>query len=494
VEVLQIAITPNVNLRVSKPLSIFARISTIMNKAHRSVLVTAIILVFTFASFGQKRVATTSIDERNVRAEMNFLAGDAMQGRGSGSQFERIAAEYIGSQFMQFGLEPAVENGWDGKPTYIQTVSVPGRESLKDIKINGDPGSSISYGKDLVVLSIAAKEISGPLQLITAGETTTKGAIILMRLNADAKFDSIQPTLAKLRQDGAAAIILSETSEMREHWTEAANQRVGLSRRGGNLFIVSSQAFDSLAKLPAETQLVFNTQFAPGVNTATWNAIGKITGSDPTLGSQVILISSHLDHLGVRQNAPTDDKIYNGADDDASGSVAVMELARVLASGAKPKRTVYFVCFGSEEVGGFGANYFVNNLPFPKEKLVANLEFEMIGRPDSAVKPEELWLTGFERSNLGPELARRGAKLVQDPHPDQNFFQRSDNYTLARQGVIAHTVSSFGLHKDYHQASDEVRTIDFVHMTRSINSMVGPIQWLVNSDFVPAWVEGKRPS
>src|SRR6185503_13931555 len=228
--------------------------------------------------------------------------------------------------------------------------------------------------------------------------------------------------------------------------------------------------------------------------TSTWNAIGKLTGSDPTLGSQVILLSSHLDHLGVRPNASTDDKIFNGADDDASGSVAVLELARVIASGAKPKRTVYFVCFGSEEAGGFGANYFVNNLPFPKEKLVANLEFEMIGRPDTAVKPEELWLTGFERSNLGPELARRGAKLVLDPHPDQNFFQRSDNYTLARQGIIAHTVSSFGLHTDYHKVSDEVRTIDFVHMTRSINSMVVPIRWLVNSNFVPAWVEGRRPS
>ena len=96
-------------------------------------------------------------------------------------------------------------------------------------------------------------------------------------------------------------------------------------------------------------------------------------------------------------------------------------------------------------------------------------------------------------SNLGPELAKRGAKLVQDPHPTENFFQRSDNFTLARQGIIAHTVSSFGLHTDYHRASDELRTIDFGHMTKSINSMVKPIAWLINSDFRPNWVEGKRP-
>ena len=131
--------------------------------------------------------------------------------------------------------------------------------------------------------------------------------------------------------------------------------------------------------------------------------------------------------------------------------------------------------------------------PFPKDHLVANLEFEMIGRPDEKVAADELWLTGYERSNLGAELAKRGAKLVQDPHPEQNFFRRSDNYTLARQGVIAHTVSSFGLHTDYHHASDEIKTIDFKHMTKAINSMVEPVIWLVNSDFKPVWFEGMNP-
>lgn len=317
-------------------------------------LALAIAVLLTGSVLGQK----ASIKETNVRAEMYFLASDAMQGRGSAGPYERVAAEFIGSQFMQFGLEPAGDAGFDGRPSFVQAVAFKRR--------NGDEGK-------------------------------------------------------------------------------------------------------------------------------TYNAIGKLTGSDKTLGSQVILISSHLDHLGVRENAPGDDKIFNGADDDASGSVAVLEIARTLASGKRPKRTVYFVCFGSEEIGGFGANYFVNNLPFPKEKLVANLEWEMMGRPDTAVKPDELWLTGYERSNLGPELARRGAKLVQDPHPDQKFFQRSDNYTLAKQGIIAHTVSSYGLHTDYHKASDEVKTIDFTHMTRSIESMVKPIQWLVNSNFVPAWNEGKKP-
>ena len=80
-----------------------------------------------------------------------------------------------------------------------------------------------------------------------------------------------------------------------------------------------------------------------------------------------------------------------------------------------------------------------------------------------------------------------------DPHPDQNFFQRSDNYTLARRGVVAHTVSSFGLHTDYHRVSDDVSKIDFPFMTRSINSLVKPIQWLANTRFRPEWLPGQKP-
>jgi hypothetical protein len=124
---------------------------------------------------------------------------------------------------------------------------------------------------------------------------------------------------------------------------------------------------------------------------------------------------------------------------------------------------------------------------------VANLEFEMIGRADKAVPAHTLWLTGFERSTLGPALAKRGAKIVGDPHPEQNFFTRSDNIQLARRGVIAQTVSSFGLHTDYHRTSDEVKTIDFPHMTDSIRSMVSSVLWLANSKFMPEWLPGKKP-
>ena len=140
-----------------------------------------------------------------------------------------------------------------------------------------------------------------------------------------------------------------------------------------------------------------------------------------------------------------------------------------------------------------GSRFFADRPVVPMSQIVANLQFEMIGRPDAKVPPHTLWLTGYERSTLGPALAKEGARLVQDPHPEQSFFTRSDNIQFARRGVIAHTVSSYGLHKEYHQPSDEIRSIDFAHMTDSIRSMLKPILWLANSGFTPEWRPGMKP-
>ncbi len=452
-------------------------------------IVVLLLIASSLSAFGQGKL---SVEEKNVRAQMQFLAGDALQGRGSGTMFERIAAEYIGSQFMQFGLEPAGEPGWDGKPSFVQTVtntrnSFDGNPTLKY------GSSTAEHGKGMLVLRATGATVSGTLQKIGMNDKPAAGSAVFVRLPADAPPNAMQSLMGMVTA-GASMVLVEETAQYRANWANMASRRISFTSapKPSAVIVVSKDAAAAISAMSDGTPIEFGGKVT-STQSQTWNAMAKITGSDPKLAAEVILLTSHLDHLGVRENAPGADKIFNGADDDASGSVAVLEMARVLGAGKKPKRTVYFVCFGSEEAGGYGASWFVNNLPVAKDKLVANLEFEMIGRPDEKVKPEELWLTGYERSNLGPELAKRGAKLVQDPHPDQNFFMRSDNIQLARAGIIAHTVSSFGLHKDYHQASDEVKTIDFVHMTRSINSMVKPIQWLVNSNFVPAWNAGGKP-
>jgi hypothetical protein len=316
------------------------------------------------------------VTEVAVRAHMEFLASDAMNGRGSGTRDEWIAAEYIASQLRLLGLEPLGDNGG-----YVQTI------------------------------------------------------------------DTERPP-----------------------------------RRGR----AGAGADKPPAGAPPATEKV-----------RTWNVVGRLRGRDANRAGEVILLSAHLDHIGNRPPRggaePGGDTINNGADDDASGCVAVLELAKALAAGRRPRRTIVFAFFGSEEAGGLGSRHFARQATVPVDRIVANLQFEMIGRPDPAVPPQTLWLTGYERSNLGPTLVRRGARLVQDPHPQQNFFFRSDNIHFARLGVVAHTVSSYGLHKEYHTPSDETRFVDYAHMTRAIRSLVDSIEWLANSKFKPAWVEGGKP-
>jgi len=267
-------------------------------------------------------------------------------------------------------------------------------------------------------------------------------------------------------------------------------EALGLEPGGDNGTFLQRSALPN--PLPHEAAQYLSKDDSNGTNSPreTWNAVGILRGSKRP--DEAVLLTAHLDHLGVRASAHGD-VIYNGADDDASGTSAVLTLAHLLAMGPRPERTIIFALFGSEEIGGYGNRAFLAHPPVPLAKIVANLEFEMIGRPDAAVPAGTLWLTGFSRSNLGPELAKHGAHLVNDPHPAEHFFQRSDNYALARQGIIAHTMSSYGLHKDYHQPSDKIAAIDFAHMARAIESMVGPIRWLANTQWKPQWNPGGRP-
>ena len=264
-------------------------------------------------------------------------------------------------------------------------------------------------------------------------------------------------------------------------------QSLGLDPGGDNGTFLQKTPLPN--PLPARLQERLS-KFEDTPRKETWNAVAVLRGS--TAPNEVVLLTAHLDHLGIGP-AVKGDSNYNGADDDASGTTAVLTLAHILATGPRPRRTIVFALFGSEEIGGYGNHAFLQRPPMPISSIIANLEFEMIGRPDPAVPAGTLWLTGFDRSNLGPELARHGAHLVNDPHPKEQFFRRSDNYALALQGIVAHTVSSFGLHPDYHQPSDELTKIDFAHMDQAIESMQSPILWLANTDWRPTWNPNGKP-
>ncbi len=223
------------------------------------------------------------------------------------------------------------------------------------------------------------------------------------------------------------------------------------------------------------------------------NVIGIVYGSDPTVADEVIVVGAHFDHIGLGR--PVDgDSIYNGADDDASGVVAVLEVARDLASGTPPRRTVIFALFTGEELGGLGSQWYLDNPTVPLDQTIAQLQIEMIGRPDSlAGGPGVVWATGYDRSTVGAILSARGIPVVADPYPDQNFFFRSDNVRFAYEGIPAHTLSSFSLHDDYHRPSDEVESIDFDHVVLAIETIIMSVRALADAPNAPAWNEGGRP-
>jgi Zn-dependent M28 family amino/carboxypeptidase len=206
---------------------------------------------------------------------------------------------------------------------------------------------------------------------------------------------------------------------------------------------------------------------------------------------QMVVFAAHYDHLGV-QRPVEGDSIANGANDDASGTTAVIELARYFKARGTPERTLVFVAFTAEEAGGFGSQYFSRQLV--PDRIVAMFNIEMIGKP-AASGLHHAWITGFERSSLG-EIMQDAARETDDvfepdPYPHEDLFYRSDNATLARLGVPAHTISTtpIDVDKDYHQVSDEVRTLDLDHLTSTIRAIAAGAATIVSGAATPTRVD-----
>jgi aminopeptidase YwaD len=449
-------------------------------------------LVAAAATATGARDSADVIPESTVRAHMEFLASDAMNGRGSGTRDEWIAATYIAAQLRRCGLQPI-----EGNADFVQAVEIARVEAVGAPTLRIDPDTAIG-GEQMLVMTLSGADFHGPLQRYRTNLSVRPGAALLMPK------DAVPDGAAQLQSAGL--VLWHETPARRARWSELKSRTIVIGRPriagvaaspGAGAPLPPSQIMlsdDAYAAISALEEGSIATLSAATRETlgSTWNAVGTLPGGDKREKDDIILISAHLDHLGARDSGA--DRIYNGADDDASGSTAVLALAEALAKGNPLKRTMVFAWFGSEEAGGYGARYFVEKPVVPLDRIVANLEFEMIGRPDASIAPHTLWLTGWERTTLGPKLAAQGARLVADPHPAERFFTRSDNYALARRGVIAQTVSSYGLHADYHQPSDKLSRIDFGHMTESIQSMLAPIRWLADSEFKPDWMPGGRPS
>lgn len=447
---------------------------------------------------------------RCLRSTLEFLASDALRGRGSATPDEFVAATYVATQLAQYGVPPA-----DDKAGYIQTATLETPQLAAPPTVTFTSNSQAvtwTHGKEFILSRSSGRSASGPLQkLPKAGGQATAGAVVYWPLDTNSDPRTWFRQVFVLLQSGAAAVIIPASNQNLKAWDtltkerplferavvggEASAMGAGLQR---DVIVLKEEAAQKLSALADGTPIKLETKLGEPKREYTYNAVGIIHGSAADADKDAILLTAHLDHLGVGappNGAPPskDDNIYNGACDDASGTATVLELARAIAAGPKPKRTVVFALFGSEELGGLGSTYFLSHSPVPLANYTANLEFEMLAWPDPKLQPDVLWMTGFDRTDFGPELAKHGANLVADPYPAQNFFQRSDNYILAKKGVVAQTIGSFGLQKEYHSPQDDLAHVDWTHYTKAVDSLIAPVQWLVNGDFKPQWLPGKKP-
>jgi Zn-dependent M28 family amino/carboxypeptidase len=223
------------------------------------------------------------------------------------------------------------------------------------------------------------------------------------------------------------------------------------------------------------------------------NVVGMLPGKSRK--DEYVIFSGHYDHLGIGKPNGAGDSIYNGANDDAAGTTAVILLAKYFAKHRDNERTIIFAAFTGEEVGGFGSQYFSKQ--FQPDKVVAMFNIEMIGT-DSKWGTNSAYITGYEKTNMGEILQKNleGSqfKFYPDPYPEQQLFYRSDNATLARQGVPAHTISTSKMdsEKYYHTQEDEIETLDLANMAEIIKAIALSSTSIVAGKDTPTRVDASQ--
>jgi aminopeptidase YwaD len=454
-----------------------------MSKRH--ALIAAAILALTSASaHAQTPSSQWQVKQEWVAAHEAFLAGDALRGRGSATPDEGVAAAYVAAMFQSYGLQTA-----PGMTSYLQTASVTTTSPSSHTTLTAG-GLTLTQGSNMTILLGSGRANAGAMTLGGADPAAFPAAEVM--LIAPPEGNTAPAWINAAAGKGANLVIIRETDFLKSRAASrpprASTRLTEASPRQSQIdaVLVSAADYDRLAA-QAGTAASIDPGAIQRVEGVTTNAIGFLPGSDPSAG--VLLISAHLDHLGVRP----DGTIMHGANDDASGTTAVLELAHALASGEAHRRGILFVAYGSEEIGGLGSTYFGEHPPVALTDIVANLEIEMIGAQDPKMEPGVMMMTGFDRSNFGPTLKEKGALVAPDLYPEQNFFQRSDNYSLALKGIVAHTVSGWAVTPTYHDATDDIAHLDLPFMTRAIQSLIEPLRWMASSDFTPEWAPGGRP-
>lgn len=420
-------------------------------------VITALLLTVAATVFAQD--ADKLIKQKDVKKIIKTLSADNMEGRGTFTPGIEKAARYIEGQYRKIGLQPLPgDNGFRQNFSMNNNIAEKIQVNINGAEITADhvfaiAGASFNWNspQDVEVVKIS----NGPnasAELRTVRRSHKKVLALI-----DPQLEGLFKRISDIASKGISSI----------KEPDAAQQVVCVL---GN--------FDDIKSLSVNVQIKTNQK-------PLFNIAGMIPGR--TRPDEYVIFSGHYDHLGII--APVKgDSIANGADDDASGTTAVISLAKYYRKLTNNARTLIFVAFTAEEIGEYGSQYFATQVD--PDKVVAMFNIEMIGKP-SKWGQNSAFITGFERSDFGTILQKNlngtSFHFYPDPYPDQNLFYRSDNASLAAVGVPAHTISTDQIDKDpyYHTVKDELSTLDVNNITSTIRAIALSSRSIVSGEDTP---------
>ena len=495
-----------------------------------ALLLPSLVLGQTVKISSKERKMAEAITAAQISNYLYFVASDAMGGRDTPSQGLDITAEFLKMNLDRWGFKPAGDNG-----TFFQKIALM-RESINADKMKLEiGGTQYKFGEDYFRLS-GSGTAAGPLVFGVDGwmvkskgidsfaGVDVKGKVVVISSSGFSQ-GTLTPRPIGVTQDdlkgekgvdwadaithatkeGAVGVILVAPAQLQTNWAQVRNF---LSR--GSVFpeklretastiptmLVSQSLGEAIfagetANKTSTSAFAINKNIslaAEGKKDTVWtqNVVAIWEGSDPTLKAEMVAIGAHYDHVGTNQNAPGEDKIWNGADDDGSGTVAVLSIAEALAKAkTRPKRSILFVWHAGEEKGLWGADYFNRFPTVDIKKVIAQLNIDMIGRSKKSgdTNPKNKDLSGenaiyvigadMMSSTLGSITKGTNDAYLKmtydyrydDPKDTNQFFFRSDHFHYAVNGIpIAFWFD--GVHEDYHQPTDHPDKIDYAKMEK----------------------------
>jgi len=401
------------------------------------------------------------IDSVAVKKTESILASDTMRGRATFTPDIERAADYIESRFEKAGLKT-----WNGSGSYrqpfamVRTTPVSATATLDGVSLPADHVMALSSASDLTVDQNSGYEKA--------------------YIRAGANFFN---EFVHYSHEKKNYLVLVDTSFATSF---ARGGRFGRQqfKTDRNIIFVLANTDPSAWSVHIEQQ-VKESPLA--------NVVGILPGKSKK--KEIVIFSAHYDHLGVGKPDEKGDSIFNGANDDASGTTAVLMLADYFAKKRNNARTLVFATFTAEEIGEFGSQYFSRQ--FNPDSVVAMFNIEMIGT-ESKWGTNSAYITGYDRSDMGKILEKNlegsGFTFHPDPYPGQQLFYRSDNATLARLGVPAHTISTSKMdsEKYYHTRGDEIGTLDMANMARIIKAIAISSTSIVNGKDTPSRVDATQ--